>query len=411
MTMYGDMQQIIQSAIKEMKPDSRVCAALKNIPDTDGKRILVSVGKAGWQMAYAAQRFLGDKLDEGYVITKYHHVQEDIPGINCFEAGHPVPDENSVKATECVLEAVSSLSASDQVIFLLSGGGSALFEKPLIPLDELKALTEALLRCGASIQEINVIRKKLSAVKGGKFAKRCEPAKVYSVILSDVLGDPLDLIASGPTVSDGAEGADALDILSRYGLSVSQYAMDVICNAARCTVRNNQSFLVGSVALLCDCAARAAAGLGYEPVILTDELNCEAKEAGKMMASIARYYSKLPDHSPKAFIAGGETVVKVTGSGLGGRNQELVLSAASAIEGMKNVLLFSFGSDGTDGPTDAAGGFVDGESAARIAVRDASPEIYLAENDSYHGLSACGGLLMTGPTGTNVNDVTVLLVR
>jgi len=367
----------------------------------------VAAGKAAWQMANAAVKVL-DRVDGGIVVTKYGHVMGDIPGIRCREAGHPVPDENSFAATAEALELVSGLTEQDRVLFLLSGGGSALFELPLISGEELQDITRQLLACGADIVEMNTIRKRLSAVKGGRFAQKCAPAKVFSVVLSDILGDPLDMIASGPACPDSGTCEQALKIAEKYALTLSEKARLLLAQETPKTLDNVTTRITGSVRELCAAAAAKCEELGYEPVLLTDRLCCEARHAGSFLASIAQTHQGLT--TPRAYLAGGETVVHLTGTGKGGRNQELALAAATGIEGLK-AAVFSVGSDGTDGPTDAAGGYVDGGTMAQLRNRGVDVDQVLRSNDAYHALEKVNGLLFTGPTGTNVNDVAVLLLR
>ena len=399
--------QIVRSAISAVLPDAAVIRALGRM-ETEGQVILVAAGKAAWQMAKAARDYLGDRIRDGIVITKYGHVQGTIQGIRCMEAGHPVPDENSFRATEQALELVSGLTAQDTVLFLLSGGGSALFEKPLIPGQQLQNVTSQLLACGADIVEINTIRKRLSAVKGGRFAQHCAPARIFSVVLSDIIGDPLDMIASGPACPDSSTCADAIAIAEKYQLQLSGEAWDLLNQETPKSLSDVTTFITGSVRELCLAAARAAEELGYETHILTDRLDCQAADAGRYLASFARDHAT--DGKKLAFIAGGETVVKLTGTGKGGRNQELALAAAAEIDGMDGICLFSVGSDGTDGPTDAAGGYVDGTTAATLRSFGIEISQVLKDNDAYHALEKTGGLIITGPTGTNVNDVAVLLM-
>jgi len=374
-----------------------------------GRVILVSAGKAAWQMAKAAHTYLGSRIETGIVITKYDHVKGPIGNLICREAGHPVPDENGFLATREALELVSGLSETDTVLFLLSGGGSALFEAPLIPGEELQDITGQLLACGAEITQINTVRKRLSGVKGGRFAQHCSPAKVFSVVLSDIVGDPLDMIASGPACPDSSTCAQALEIAARYDLKLSEAAWNCLHRETPKALSNVTTRITGSVRQLCIAAAAAAEELGYETQILTDRLTCEAREAGAYLASVAA------DHygcgRKLAFIAGGETVVKLTGSGKGGRNQELAISAAAGIDGLEGVCVFSVGSDGTDGPTDAAGGYADGTTARMLRDRGIVIGDVLRNNDAYHALKQTGGLIFTGPTGTNVNDVAVVLLE
>ena len=302
----------------------------------------------------------------------------------------------------------ADLMEDDTVLFLLSGGGSALFEKPLVSGAELGDITQQLLAKGADIVEINTIRKRLSAVKGGKFAKHCEPAHIEAIILSDIIGDPLDMIASGPAYPDSSTCEQALKIADKYGLKLSERARCLLEKETPKELASITSTVIGNVKELCRATMNECKSLGYEPVFLTDCLNIEARAAGAMLSNIARSHSMI--HKKMAFIAGGETIVHLSGKGKGGRNQELALGAAAGISGLRHVAVFSVGSDGTDGPTDAAGGYVDGETLSAAAAKGLSIERSLRENDSYTLLKALGGLIITGPTGTNVNDVAVVLI-
>ena len=400
--------QIVREAIAAVQPDAAVQRALKSM-EFSGRVLLVAAGKAAWQMAKAASDCLGDRIENGVVVTKYDHVMGPIANFTCFEAGHPVPDENSFKGTQAALDLVADLTEKDTVLFLLSGGGSALFEKPLVPAAELQDITGQLLACGADIVEINTIRKRLSQVKGGRFAQLCWPAKVEAVVLSDILGDPLDMIASGPACPDSATAEDAERIRKKYGLRMSEAAEKLLGIETPKSLDNVHTQINGSVRELCSAAGRVCEALGYPPVMLTDQLCCQAKEAGSFLASILRTHAS--DGKPMAFIAGGETVVKLTGHGKGGRNQEIALAAAAGIDGMENAAVFSVGSDGTDGPTDAAGGYADGGTAGELRALGILVDDVLKDNDAYHALQKTGGLIMTGPTGTNVNDVAVALIR
>ena len=408
MNLRSDADAIIKECLAAVLPDAAVKKALAGHTFAAGCIVLVAVGKAAWQMARAAADVLGERIDTGAVITKYDHVMGEIPRVSCMEAGHPVPDENSFAATREALRLTEDLTADDTVLFLLSGGGSALFEQPLIPAAELAELTHALLASGADIVEINTLRKRMSAVKGGRFAEHCAPAHVFSIVLSDILGDPLDMIASGPAHPDASTAEDAHRIAEKYHLRLSAEAKRLLNQPLPTALPNVTTQITGSVRELCTAAARAAEQRGYTPVLLTDQLNAEAREAGRFLAAIARTHAG--DRSC-AYIAGGETVVQLKGKGRGGRNQEVALAAADGIAGLDNVAVFSVGSDGTDGPTDAAGGYVDGGTQAALAREGRSAAAALAENDAYPALNAVGGLIMTGPTGTNVNDVAVLLIR
>ena len=395
-----DADGIIAASLKAVQPDKAVHCALERFQPRGGRVLLVAAGKAAWQMARAAVETLG-AVDGGVVVTKYGHVRGSIPGVDCYEAGHPVPDKNSFSATEKALELVRGLTAQDTVLFLLSGGGSALFEKPLIPGAELQDITNQLLASGADIVEMNTIRKRLSAVKGGRFAQACAPAQVFSIVLSDILGDPLDMIASGPAAPDTSTCAQALTIAEKYHLHLSRQVKELLAQETPKALDNVITQVTGSVRQLCAAAADACREMGYEPILLTDRLCCEAREAGSFLGSIVRTHAGQGRRL--AFLAGGETVVHLTGAGLGGRNQELALAAAPALDGL-NAAVFSVGSDGTDGPTDAAGGYVDGDTAAALAANGLRVFEVLNNNDAYHAL------IVTGPTGTNVNDVAVALI-
>lgn len=400
-------EAIARGAIAAVSPDAAVRRALTG-KTFSGKLYLVAVGKAAWKMAETAVSCLEQPLEKGIVVTKYDHVEHPIPGVVCYEASHPVPDENTFRATQAVLDMTEDLSETDTVLFLLSGGGSALFEQPVIAETELQAITRQLLACGADIVEMNTIRKRLSMVKGGKFAQWCNPAHVETIVLSDILGDPLDMIASGPAAPDKSTCADALAIARKYQLTLSDSAMDCLQTETPKKLANVSTQIIGSVRELCKAAGEIAEELGYGPILLTDHLDCEAKEAGAFLADILRTHAN--DGKKLAYLAGGETVVHLVGKGMGGRNQELALAAAAGIAGISNACVISVGSDGTDGPTDAAGGYVDGDTAQALAAHGLTVAGTLAENDAYHALKAVDGLIVTGPTGTNVNDVAIALI-
>ena len=399
---------IAREAVAASMPDEAVRRALAELAPAKGKTVAVAVGKAAWPMAQAAAQALAGHLDAGYVITKYGHAQGELPGFQVFEAGHPQMDENGVRATRAVLEAVSALAAEDRVLFLLSGGGSALMEAPLLPFAELRDINAQLLACGADIVEVNTIRKRLSAVKGGKFARACAPAEVVSIILSDVVGDRADMIASGPACPDTSTAREALEIARKYSLRLSEAAWELLRAEPVRELPNARAMVTGGVGQLCRAALEECARRGYEAELLTDCLCCEAREAGTFLGCIARAHAG--QGRKRAFVAGGETVVYLRGRGKGGRNQEMALSAAQQIAGLRGVAVLALGSDGTDGPTDAAGGVVDGESRALLEAQGLRIPAILDENDAYEGLKACDGLLITGPTGTNVNDVSLVLI-
>lgn len=402
----SDADFICKSAIQNVLPDAAVKKALGKF-NPKRKVILISVGKAAWQMANAALQVLGS-VDTGIVITKYGHVKNTLPNIECYEAGHPIPDENSFNATQKAIDLVSNLSKEDTVLFLISGGGSALFEQPLIPAHELTEITEQLLASGADIVEINTIRKRLSKVKGGKFALLCKPAHVFSIILSDIIGDPLDMIASGPAYPDGSTCEEAVSIINKYNILLSKESSSLMHAETPKSLDNIETYITGSVTELCSAASDACIKLGYKPILLSNSLDCEASEAGKFLGSIAKTHSNKGEKT--AFIVGGETVVHLSGNGMGGRNQELALSAAPYISCL-DACVFSIGSDGTDGPTDAAGGYVDGDTLNSLESIGINLTHALTNHDSYNALKPINGLIVTGATGTNVNDLSVVLVE
>ncbi len=414
MTIHQDARAIVDAAIEAVLPDVAVKNALSDMPG-DRPVYMVAIGKAAWKMAEAACEALGDRLKAGVVVTKYGHAKTPLERVEIIEAGHPVPDEHSVRGAARAMALVDRLGAGDRVLFLVSGGGSALFEKPLdgVTLEDIASATRQLLASGADITEINTIRKHLSAVKGGRFAEACAPAEVVSIVLSDVLGDSLDAIASGPAHPDGTTSQDALRIVQKYGIELTDGAMEALRRETPKALENVKTRIIGNVTRLCTQAEETARALGYEPLILTTTLDCEARDAGSFLAAIAREVraSGRPVKAPCAVILGGETVVHLKGSGRGGRNQELALSAALGIQGMADVTVFSVGSDGTDGPTDAAGGIVTGDFVEICRAKGLSAEAHLQNNDAYAILGAADGLIFTGPTGTNVNDLTVLLCK
>lgn len=409
MTLREDANYIIRKSIHKVLPDEAVAKALIGKKFGKGNIYVVAAGKAAWQMAKAAYDNLKEKITAGVVCTKYDHVKGEIPKIRCFEGGHPIPDTNSFKGTQAAIEMVENLNKEDTVLFLLSGGGSALFEKPLTDETELADITGQLLACGADIIEMNTIRKRLSAVKGGKFARICEPARIYSIVLSDILGDPLDMIASGPAYPDSSTSEEAIKIVRKYGLKLSKQANDLLQIETPKELGNVETQVTGSVRNLCKAAKSACEQLGYNAQILTDQLDCQAKEAGFFLSAIAK--SHQDTSISQAFIAGGETVVQLVGKGKGGRNQEVALAAAIGISGLTDTAVFSVGSDGTDGPTDAAGGYSDNHTKEILTSKGLDIFQVLQHNDAYHALEQAKGLIITGATGTNVNDVAVILIR
>lgn len=412
--LHEHAQTIIDDTLKQVQPHAAVQRALEGCT-FPGKCIVIAIGKAAWTMAKAAFDLLGNTIDHGVVLTKYDHSQGEIPGFIIAEGGHPLVDENSIAGTEKILAAVENLTEKDTVVFLISGGGSALFEKPAgsLTLADMQNVTNQLLACGAEITEINTIRKHLSAVKGGRFAKFCAPASIIAIALSDILGDYPDAIASGPATADTSTCADAMAVVEKYHLDFPPAVLKQLQEETPKEITNCEMQITGSVSQLCLFAAKTAEKLGYTPLPLSTMLDCEAREAGRFLGSMAKTLEKGegPVKGPCAILCGGETVVHLTGKGKGGRNQELALAAAPYLEGMENALVAAVGSDGTDGPTDAAGGMVDGSTMTSLRKAGISVDAVLAENDAYHALKAVDSLIITGPTGTNVNDLYFLLFR
>ncbi len=406
--MHEDARKIIKQTIADVMPDRAVRNSLNEL-QLNGNIYIIAIGKAAWVMAQTASAFLNDKVKMGLIVTKYGHSRGPLKMFEIIEAGHPTPDENSIRGAKRMLEILESLEQKDIVLFLLSGGGSSLVELPMdgLDLEDIPTVTRKLLFCGADITEMNLIRKKLSAIKGGKLSGHLRGQKAYAIILSDIISDNNDMIASGITYPDLSTVKDVEKILKKYQIRFDRKVMSVLEKSDSYRNVSVENHVVGSVTELCKAAAEHAWELGYIPHIVTTAMDCEAREAGRWMASMAE--GTYP--RPFAMIAGGETVVKVTGKGMGGRNQEIALSAAMELKGKENVLLFSLGSDGTDGPTDAAGGMVDGHTAGQLEALGINIEQVLADNDSYHALKKVDGLIITGATGTNVNDVTVLLCK
>lgn len=405
--MRLEAERIMKAAIASVMPGAAVSRALGLLPFGDSVT-MIAIGKAAFPMGEAAVSALGGRLRRGIILTKCGLAHGQINGVEVYEAGHPVPDENSVAAAEKIIGAVSGLGSKDDVLLLLSGGGSALFEKPKdgLTLEDIAEINASLLRSGADIYEINAVRKRLSAVKGGRFAKLCGAARITTLALSDVLHDRPDVIASGIAVNDESTSAEAIAVIDKYKLDVDIRVQIALRHETPRLVKNPRTIIIGSVEKACYAAAAEAEALGYQPVIVNKALCGGARQAGEMLGRLAREYMNAEPETAKAFILGGETTVDVKGNGLGGRNQELALASAAEIAGLDGVCVFSFDTDGEDGPTDAAGGYVDGGT---FAVLGAEYSKVLAENDSYNALKKTGGLLFTGQTGTNVNSLSIAL--
>lgn len=401
-------REIYTYAIAENMPNSAVERALKSV-ELSGKVVLVSIGKAGWEMAKTAYEILGERIDSGVVITKYDHSRGAIGSLEIYEAGHPVVDFQGVVATKRALDITSDLSEEDTVLFLVSGGGSALFESLDCPLEKMQELTRALLHSGATINEMNAIRKHVSSVKGGKFAQHVYPAKVFAIVLSDVVGDDLSTIASGPATADGTTVEECLDILERYNISVDGEILNLIQKETPKEIKNATHVISGSVSELVRSAEKKAQELGYTTRVVNDGVVCDATVIAEKIGEIAKKNANTD--KPMAVVFGGEVTIKVKGNGKGGRNQELALSCAEKIKDYSNMAVLCIGSDGTDGPTDAAGGYVDADTWEKIARSGKTPREYLESNDSYNALKLSDGLIFTGATGTNVNDLYLLLIN
>lgn len=415
--MREDANTIIKNSIDAVLPDKAVRKVLS-------KRYfqkpvyIIAIGKAAWDMANEAVKSLNGELFGGVVVTKYQHSKGLIEGMEIIESGHPTPDENSVRAAKIIMEKANSLPENMDILLLLSGGGSALVELPAngLNLKDIQDITDLLLKSGASIQEINLIRKRLSQFKAGRMAKAFEPRNICAIILSDVIGNNPDMIASGISYADRSKEEEVYEVIHKYGITLEDKYLQCFKEPSVKEINNVENIIIGSVEELCKVASENAENLGYNSYVLTTALECEAVMAGKWFASLAKKIQQNSDDvqnyiKPCALIAGGETIVKVTGNGMGGRNQEIALSAAIDIKGLDNVLLFSLGSDGTDGPTDAAGGIVEGNTVEILYDKGIDAKAYLLNNDAYHALEKANGLIITGPTGTNVNDVTVLLCK
>lgn len=403
-----------------------LCAGEAALPLVAGAKVhLLAVGKAAGPMAAAAESILGEYLGEGLAVSKYDHLWP-LRKVRLLHAGHPLPDANGLAATRAVEDLVTRADADDLVVCLLSGGASALLPAPAagISLGEKLATTELLLGCGAGIQEINCVRKHLSTLKGGGLARLVAPRKLLTLVLSDVVGDPLDVIASGPTVADPTSFVEALAVIGRYQLlqrlpaAVRQRLEQGCAGHIPETPKPGESCfagqvvqLVGSNAQSLTAAAAAAARLGYTPLVLTSSLTGETREVAAVHAAIARELvaSGQPLPPPVCLLSGGETTVTLRGSGRGGRNQEFALAAALGIAKLADVVILSGGTDGTDGPTDAAGAIVDGSTLQRARQLGLDPDRHLQQNDAYPFFAALGDLLITGPTNTNVMDLQLIL--
>jgi|ERR1700733_5105284 len=415
--------RIFQAGLKAADPYQAVLRHLRIDPEPYRNIFVIGAGKASAQMARAVERLIGTRISGGEINTKDGHAAA-LRRIQINECGHPVPDQRGVAGTRRIARIASEAGPDDLIICLISGGASALLPLPAPPvtLAEKQKTTRLLLHCGASIHEINCVRKHISQIKGGQLARLAYPATLLTLVLSDVIGDDLDVIGSGPTVPDRSTFADARAIFEKYRIwnklpAAVRHRFD---SSASETPKpgdkifeNTRHVIVGSNALAVDAAALEARRLGFHTLVLSTFLEGEAREAARVHAAIAKEIQATgrPVKVPACVISGGETTVTVHGKGLGGRNQEFALAAAIDIAGLRDVVILSGGTDGTDGPTDAAGAIADGTTLARAKALGLDGPAFLRNNDSYHFFEAIGDLIKTGPTGTNVADVQVILVR
>ncbi|PMB74283.1 glycerate kinase [Candidatus Bathyarchaeota archaeon] len=428
----------LEAAIKAVNPKSIIKSKLRlkgSILHVDGhtfdlrrfKNIyVVGGGKASGSMAETLEEVLGDKITSGLVnVPKENKHQTSI--IKFHKASHPIPDESGVEGTRKMLEIAEKASGDELIICLISGGGSSLMPMPRgeITIADKRQITEDLLKCGATINEINTVRKHISEFKGGWLAKKAYPATILNLILSDVLGDPLDFIASGPTVPDSTTFSDAIKVLKKYGLwdKAPESIKKVLTDGEKGFIpetpkADDEAFkrvfnvVIGNNRAASLAACETLKSEGLNTLLLTSLLEGEARHVGTVLASLAREVlaSGNPVQKPAGIVAGGETTVTVTGKGRGGRNQEIALAASLKIRGLDGVVIASLSTDGVDGPTDAAGAIADGKTIARAEALGLRAEEFLADNNSYGFFSRLGDLIFTGSTGTNVNDVSLIIV-
>lgn len=408
------LTEIMTAALDAVDPFEAVSRHLADLNlDISVRIFVVGAGKAGLPMVRAVVDVLGGKISAGQVTVKDGYGGlEKVGNVRIVEAGHPLPDERGVRSTQEILGLLEDTTPEDLVICLISGGGSALLTAPRISLDDLRKLTDELLACGATINEINTLRKQLDRVKGGGLARAVHPARVLTLILSDVVGDPLDMIASGPTALNPDTVQDALDVIRKYDLveKIPESIVEVLRQGAgnwdvpmsRC-----ENILVGNNETAAYAALGKAERLGYHTRLLTTTVQGEAREVGRELAETLGEAVRT-EPRPFLWIAGGETTVTIRGEGKGGRNQELALAAVEVLAEMENVAFISLATDGEDGPTDAAGAVVTGQTLRRAKELGLDPGDYLANNDSYNFFDPLGELLKPGPTQTNVNDLVFL---
>lgn len=425
MDLRAHAREIFESALRAVDPVECVLRAFRDLGDetSAGRVMVIGAGKASASMAQAAETFFGDRISAGAINTKHGH-GADLHRVVCRECGHPIPDQAGVDGARRIAEIARSAEAEDLVICFISGGASALMPLPAHPLKlgETQDVTRLLLESGASIHEINTVRKHLSAISGGRLARMAKRGRVVSLILSDVIGDDLDVIGSGPTAPDASTFEDARQVLERRGIweRCSERVRKHIEDAKEESPKPGdplfegvRNVVVGSNRQALAAAQAKAVELGYKTVLLSSTIQGETREIARMHAAILAEACATgnPVKRPGCILSGGETTVTIRGNGKGGRNQEFCLAAALEIAGLKEVLVFSAGTDGTDGPTDAAGAFADGSSLERARAAGCNPDQQLDNNDAYPLFERIGDLLVTGPTRTNVMDVRIMLVK
>lgn len=429
-----DALEIFHAALDTVDPYRLIINMKKEIRASyeamKARRLLViGFGKAAFQMGMAVEDSLGDIIDEGILITKYGHGSKEarLKKLKVIEAGHPLPDENGCKGAEEVMRLLENTDEHTLVLCLISGGGSALLVHPYdgISLSDKQAVTELLIRAGANIVELNTVRKHISAIKGGRLAELASPARIISLILSDVIGNRLDVIASGPTFPDKSTFIDSTLVLRKYNLldKIPESVLRLLGRGIEGLVPETpkegsavlarvENTIIGSNRIALESAQKKAAELGFRAEVLSSSIRGEAREIGRWLAGKVIYQknSRKTD-KPCCMITGGETTVTVKGTGQGGRNMELALAFAMEIKGIEGITLLSAGTDGADGPTDAAGAFVNGETIKMAKMAGLDAAAYLDNNDSYNFFKKIDALLITGPTGTNVMDVQIMIVR
>lgn len=405
--MKTEACEIINAAIAAALPYKNTVKLITELFPAENNITVIAVGKAACPMAKAAEDVLGDKIATGLLVTKYSHSDGwDFSRFEVIEASHPVSDDNSILAAQKGLKTASSLGKDDVLLVLLSGGGSALFELSKVSPEIQRDVTRKLLSRGACIDEINAIRKRLSLVKGGLLASAAFPAKVVTVALSDVLSNDKSVIASGLTAADKTDTDQLQNILNKYLSDIPQDVRDLILTKDDICINDGGYYFAGDINILCDAAGKKAEELGFTVHHKSRCLTGEAREEA------VRIIENIPALSGRhCYIFGGETVVTLKGNGKGGRNQEMALAAAVALKDRKGIAFASAGSDGTDGPTDDAGGYADGGSFFRMTEKGIDPEKELDNNNSNLALKAAGDIITTGPTGTNVNDIMIVLTE